>query len=145
MRKWWSLLDRLERAVVISGAALVLLLILGISECAYALELNAARPVKQEGLAGATPELVYYADGDSTNVFALPSAYLIWEKVGNPIEIRRFYANVAETEWIAIPDGQSFLVPAPPAFKRTGSTAWWHKMAFKGAASDTIKYLPMDR
>jgi hypothetical protein len=135
-----------EKKVVYGGFVILGFLILGgIASQALALDLNGARAVREEGLAGTTPELVYYADVDSTNAMRMPTAYLIWEKVGNPIEIRRFYNNVAESYWIAIPDGQSFVVPAPPMFKRTGSTAWWHKLAFKGAASDTVKYLPMDR
>jgi hypothetical protein len=115
---------------------------------ASALELNAAREVLEEGLAGTTPELLFISAPDSVSsnaVMSLPNAYMVWELVGNPIQIRRFYANVAETNWIAIPDGQSLIIPAPPPFKRTGSVAWWHKMAVKGAASDTVKYLPMDR
>ena len=145
MREWWKSLIW-EKKVVYSGMAILCLLILfGIASKASALELNAARPIREEGLGGTTPELVYYAYDDSTNMRALPTAYLIYEKVGNPIKVRRFYANVAETYWIDIPDGQSIVIPAPPAFKRTGSTAWWHKMAFLGASGDTVKYLPMDK
>lgn len=110
---------------------------------AAAMELNAAWQVLREGITATTPQKVYIAAEDSTRSNTLPSAYMIWEKSGNPIKVRRFYANVAETNWIDIPDGQSLVIPAPPAYRRTGSTAWWHKMAFIGAAGDTVLYLPM--
>lgn len=144
LERWKALIW--EKKVVYGGMVILGLLILGgIASQAFALDLNAARPIREEGLGGTTPELVYYAYEDSTNMRALPTAYLIYEKVGNPVKVRRFYSNVAETYWIDIPEGQSLVIPAPPAFKRTGSTAWWHKMAFMGASGDTIKYLPLDK
>lgn len=112
---------------------------------ASALELNAAWPCLQEALTSGAAVKVYVASDDSTEVRNLPTAYMVWEKHGNEINVRRFYSNVAETNWIGIPAGQSIIIPAPPAFKRTGSTAWWHKMAFYGAAGDTILYLPMKK
>jgi hypothetical protein len=145
MRKWWSVLDNLERAIVIAAGTLVLLLVIGISECAYALELNAAWKVRREGITGTTPKLVYNAAIDSTNAMRMPAAYLVWEKSGNAFQIRRFYDNVAEALWIDVPEGQSFTVPSPPLFRRTGSTAWWHKFSVVAASGDTILFLPMDR
>jgi len=137
-----------ESRLLLVVIAALLLIIVGMALApspASALDLNYAWLCREEGLAGATPELVYLAPIDSTNAMRMPGAYMIWEKSGNPVAIRRFYANTAETVWIQIPEGQSLVIPAPPPYKRTGSTAWWHKFAFKGAAGDTIQYLPMDR
>lgn len=141
----WSSWPWEKKAVVIALVVLGFLIFIGFMESAQALELNSAWWARQEGITSTTPQKIYVAAADSTNHRDLPTAYLIWEKSGNPIKIRRFYDNVAESVWIDIPEGQSLVIPAPPPFKRTGSTAWWHKMAFIGAAGDTIDYLPLNK
>ena len=144
LERWKALIW--EKKVVYGGMIVLgLLLLFGIASEALALDLNFAWRAREEGITSGAAQKIYLAAADSTNSMRLPTAYLIWEKSGNPIRVRRFYENVAETVWIDIPEGQSLVIPAPPAYRRTGSTAWWHKMAFVGTAGDTIKYLPLDK
>ena len=109
---------------------------------AAAMELNAAWRCRVNGLASTDGDTIRLSPLDNS-VMRLPNAYMVWEKSGNPVSVRRFYDGVAETNWIAIPDGQSLVIPAPPGYLI--GTTWTHVLSFKGAIGDTILYLPMDR
>jgi hypothetical protein len=115
---------------------------LTVPQPASALELNAAWRCRELGLASTEADTIRLAPLNG-QVMSLPGAYMIWENTGNPISVRRFYNGVAETNWISIPTGQSIIIPAPPGYQI--ASEWTHVLAFKGAAGDTVKYLPMDR
>lgn len=112
---------------------------------AAAMEINSAWPCRMNVLASTAADTIrlYAAGEDSSNVKALPAAYMVWEKHGNEISFRRFFEGTAEPVWIGIPDGQSLVIPAPRAQKLSGK--WMHVLSFYGAAGDSILYLPLNR
>ena len=137
-----------EKKVVYGGMVVLGLLILGgIASQAFALELNGVRKTRAvtgsgfTATAGDTVRISYAELGDSPR--ALPSAYMVWTPLGEAFSVRRFYEGTAEAVWTAVPEGQSYVLPAPPPYKIAG--VWTHVLAFKGTVTDSILYQPMDR
>ena len=147
MREWWKALIWGKKVVYAGGVILALLLLVGIVSKASALELNAirkTRAVTASGFTATTADTVrisYAERGDTPMV--LPTAYLVWTPLGEAFGVRRFYDGTAETVWTMVPEGQSFVIPAPPPYKIGG--VWTHVLAFKGTVTDSVLYQGMDR
>lgn len=138
-----------EKKVIFGGfAVLVFLIVLGIFESAFALDLNAAG--KTRAIAGAdfsatTADTIRFspAGNDSASFRHLPTAYMVWTPLGQAFGVRRFYNGTAESVWSMVPEGQSLTIPAPPGYLISGDAT--HVLAFKGTVTDSVLILPLYR
>lgn len=145
LEKWKAL--RWEMKVVSVGFVILgFLITLGVAEKACALDLGSARPCRAiigtsfSDAAGDTLRISYAELGATPTV--LPRAYMVWTPQGEAFSVRRYFEGVAEPVWMAVPEGQSLVIPAPRPGKI--GTTWTHVLAFKGTVTDSILVLPMD-
>lgn len=147
MLERWKALPWEKKVIFGSFAVLGFLIVLGIFESAFALDLNSARPCRAiagsgfSATAGDTIRISYAELGDSPR--ALPTAYMVWTPLGEAFSARRYFEGTAESVWMAVPEGQSLTIPAPRP-QKIGST-WTHVLAFKGTVTDSVLILPLDR
>ena len=121
------------KKILLAVFAVVLLASASIS---LGLELNSAGPVV--GVASGT---AYAAVDSSTNVYQLPTAYMIWAKVATDAPyVRRNFAGTWEKIPFLIPAGQSLVVSAPnPVLTSAGY--YVHRFEFT-AHTDSIYIMP---
>ena len=146
LERWKALIW--EKKVVYGGMIVLGLLILGgIASQALALEINSARPARAiagsgfSASAADTLRISYAELGDSPR--SLPTAYMVWTPLGEAFSVRRHFEGTAEAVWLAVPEGQSLVIPAPRPVKI--ASVWTHVLAFKGTVTDSVLVLPLDR
>ena len=138
-----------EKKVIFGGFfVLGMLIVIGIFESAFALELNSARrcrAIAGSGFSAVAADTLRIspAGADSANVMALPNAYMVWSPLGEAFYVRRFFAGTVEPVWLAVPEGQSLTIPAPQPHLISGDIT--HVLAFKGTVTDSVLVLPLDR
>ncbi len=146
LERWKALIW--EKKVVYGGMAILsILLLFGIVGEVFALELNNARPARAiagsgfTATAGDTLRISYEELGDAPRY--LPTAYMVWTPLGEAFSVRRHFEGTAEAVWLAVPEGQSLVIPAPRPVKI--ASVWTHVLAFKGTVTDSVLVLPLDR
>lgn len=137
-----------EKKVIFGGFfVLGLLIVIGIFESAFALEVNGARKCRAiagSGFSASAADTLRISYNElSAHPSALPTAYMVWTPLGEAFYVRRYFEGTAEPVWLPVPEGQSLTIPAPVPHK-IGSV-WTHVLAFKGTVTDSVLVLPLDR